>query len=74
MATNPNLAAVRDQARAMGAEIIDISYSRHDLVTLRTKNGETRRITLSKSRIDPRVLRGWVRQGLNRAVRPFGPG
>lgn len=70
MSTNPNLATVRRKAVEMGAVITGVREgARHTIVTLRTREGRSIQLSLSRYRIDRYIMEGWTRQAIKRVAR-----
>jgi|SRR5262245_65370070 len=63
---NRNLRYLRQAASEMGAAVlqVDDQRRRHTIVHLRTQDGRRVRMTLSRYRMDPYILKGWLRQKL----------
>lgn len=62
---NRNMRDVRKLVQSMGGTIERTLYGgKHVQVLLRNSEGQLKMLTLSHYRIDPYILKGWVRQAL----------
>lgn len=65
---NPNLLALRELLREIGATVLSaVEGRKHLKVVIRTKTGATFNMALNRGKVDAYKMEGWLRQKANRA-------